>query len=134
MNNGFLQIIGKTGDENSLEFSGECNVEQKGEDVFIRYVESEESGMTNTQTCIAFNDDIFSLTRVGDYSTSFVFEKQKEYLAEIQTPYGVMNITFFCDKLEIFKKPQKYEANLRYFIKTGDQPVKNTINLICKVY
>jgi uncharacterized beta-barrel protein YwiB (DUF1934 family) len=74
-------------ESDTIELITEGNFYIKGNTFYVVYEESELSGMDGTTTTLKITEDKVTLLRFGTNKSKMVFEKNKRYESDYDTPY-----------------------------------------------
>ena len=122
------------GDENVIELITEGDVIFSEDCVFLRYDESEISGMEGSRTSIELRGNSVDMVREGDTSVTMHFEKGKHHHSHYQTPYGAISISVFGNSVYHKVNERGGKVRLDYHIDMdGEQSFENTFSIDVKV-
>lgn len=102
------------GEDNKIELITEGRLYKKGNSYYLEYEETILSGMNDTKTLIAVEDDKVSLERIGSYSSQFIFEKGKRFINCYKTPFGELQMGVFPLKVDLNMSDTNGNLNLKY--------------------
>ena len=104
------EIISTDGDKEQMTLTTEAQYQVKDGKGYLRYEESELSGMEGSKMLLKHDDGAVNIRRFGTVNSVFVVEIDKDYETFYRTPYGefLMNVIGKevrwneSDKLDIF--------------------------------
>lgn len=114
-----------------IDFTSIGKVDIKEDSICIEYDESEMSGMEGSVSKIIITGDTVTLNRMGTYVSTMAFVEGQEMPAEIITPYGMMKLKVFTDKIKLDVTKNHIDLVLDYTFSMGGERVKNYLTLSC---
>ncbi len=76
----------------TVELVTEGRLERQDGVYILTYLESEMTGMGETQTTITVDGDQVTLVRSGQFNSQMVFQEGRRHLSMYNTPYGAIAI------------------------------------------
>ncbi|MBE7029849.1 MAG: DUF1934 domain-containing protein [Ruminococcaceae bacterium] len=95
-----LQTYADDPETNDVELITEGDFFVEDGKYFIKYSESEVTGMEGTTTHIEADGDYVALMREGTVNTRLIFMKDKRTTTYYETPYGTLSVGVKSDKLD----------------------------------
>jgi uncharacterized beta-barrel protein YwiB (DUF1934 family) len=131
----FIKLRGRAEGEKSdiIDFTSVGKVDIKEGSITIEYDESEMSGMEGSVSKIIISGNTVTLNRMGTFVSTMAFVEGQEMPAEIITPYGMMNLNVFTDKVKLEITDKHIELDLNYAFSMGGERVKNYLTLSCQI-
>ena len=117
----------ENGEENNIEFITGGRLGYENGAYIIEYDEGEMSGVENSTTRLSVSDDCVKMARQGMMETEFVFEQAKQFEAQYETPFGLMNVSVFPTKLKSEMSDLKGAIDIEYIIKIGGTEALNKL-------
>lgn len=135
MKEALIKLQGKAeGNEADLiDFTSVGKVEIKNGTIYIEYDESELSGMENTVSTIIISGDTLTLNRTGTWNSTMAFVEGEEMPADIVTPYGVMRLKVYTDKINVSVTDRHIAFNLKYAYSIGADRISNHLQGSCQI-
>mgnify|MGYP002870011752 CR=1 FL=1 len=96
-------------------------MERKGDTVYLRYDESEMTGMEGTTTTFAVTQDCVTLTRTGAVESEMLFEKGKQHVSLYDMGFGAMTIGVRARRLRNSLGPEGGRLELSYGIEIEER-------------
>lgn len=100
----------------TIELITEGEFLKKGEYYYIKYDESELSGLDKTTTTLKVGQDSVILMRFGDNQSKMVFEKNTRHESNYVTPYGNIMLGVKSDEIKVNLTENGGELKLKYAI------------------
>lgn len=128
-----IKLKGKAGanNEDIIDFTSIGKIEIKNNSIYIEYDESELSGMKNTISTIVISEDTVTLNRTGEYISTMVFSEGQETPSDIKTPYGLIHLNIYTNKLDLVTSKNDIELKLNYSFTLGGERINNYLTLNC---
>lgn len=104
------------GDSNVLELVTEGKYYKEGNLYYIKYNESEVTGLEGTTTTIKVDDNVVTLMREGLVNSQFVFQKGRKHISYYDTDYGAFVIGVFANNVDIKMDDSGGEISIGYQI------------------
>ena len=103
--NVIISVIGSQttghGDSSALELVTEGKYYKEGNTYYIKYNESEVTGLEGTTTTIKVDNDVVTLMREGSVNSQFVFQKGKKHISYYDTAHGAFVVGIFANNVDI---------------------------------
>ncbi|MDI6604717.1 MAG: DUF1934 domain-containing protein [Thermoanaerobacteraceae bacterium] len=118
----------QTNDQNEqgiIELVTEGKFLRKGDNYYIKYDESEISGMDGTTTTLKVSDDVITLIRFGSNQAKMIFKKDKRYQLDYITPYGKVLLGIKPYKLFVNMNENGGELEIKYDLDLNKEIVSN---------
>ena len=100
-----ISVLGKQhlpdGDVEKTDFFTEGTLEGKGGTLYLRYRESELTGLDGTETEFCIEDNALTLRRMGELSSLLHFSPGVLDVSRYETPYGALHVEVETTQLEI---------------------------------
>ena len=93
------------------------------DDYYVKYDETEISGMEGTVTTVKIGRDEVSLTRTGTTNGSMNFKKGMQDISLYSTPYGVLEIGIVPFQVKINVDENGGEVMMKYGLASAGQQV-----------
>jgi uncharacterized beta-barrel protein YwiB (DUF1934 family) len=134
MKEALIKLKGKVGTgEDVIDFTSIGNVEFNNNNIYIEYDESEMSGTEGAVSAIIISEDAVTLNRMGSWVSTMAFIEGQETPADILTPFGMMKINVFTDKLKLTTEDNHIQLKLSYTFSLGGERIKNYLTLDCQI-
>lgn len=107
----------RTGSD-EIELKTEGKYFEKENSKYLRYEETELSGLLGTTTEIEIKDDTVGLKRTGEHESSMFFEKDRRFQTSIQTPAGNIPLEIMTNEVNLNLKQNPFcmDIELEYSI------------------
>lgn len=92
-------------EEQVIELLTEAEFYQKENMLFLRYEESELSGIDGAMTQLEIQDHLVKMRRVHSGVTEMLFEENKRSISEYHTPYGKFKLESLTRQLKVTYSP-----------------------------
>lgn len=119
--------------DNIIDFTSIGKVDINKDSIYIEYDESEMSGMEGSVSTIVISGDTVTLNRMGAFMSTMAFVQGQEMPADINTPYGLMQLNVFTDKMIIDVTENHIDLKLNYAFSMGGERVNNYLSLSCHI-
>ena len=103
-----------------LELTTEALLRQEGKTLYLRYQESELTGLTGTTTTFEIRDETVALRRSGAVSSHMEFTVGKVHKSLYETSMGILLITVFTTRIENHMEPTGGNLTVTYGISIED--------------
>ncbi len=135
MKEALIRLWGKTEGSTAdlIDFASIGKVEIKNGTIYIEYDESELSGMENTVSTIVISGDAITLNRSGSWAGTMAFVEGEEMPADIITPYGVMRLKVYTDKIDVSVTDRHIKFDLKYAYSIGADRISNHLRCSCQI-
>ncbi len=113
---------GEVADPVKLMSMGKLSQDQKTKEWTVSYAESEATGMEGTTTSLrVLKDGNIHFSRTGAVQMDLIFESGNHFLTQMQTPFGLIDISIMTN--EVFGKlnEQGGEIRLAYSLNFSNQ-------------
>ena len=88
------------GDIEKTDFFTEGTLEEKDGTLYLRYRESELTGLDGTETEFCIEKDALSLRRIGEFSSLLHFSPGVLDVSRYETPYGTLHVEIETTQIE----------------------------------
>lgn len=88
-------------DANAIELVTEGKYYKDGNVYYIKYDESEVTGMSGTTTTLKVADGTVLLSREGSVNSQFVFHEGQKHVSYYDTEYGTFTISVLANEVNI---------------------------------
>jgi uncharacterized beta-barrel protein YwiB (DUF1934 family) len=95
---------------------------EKGKTTYVRYKESEVTGMDGTNTTLKWTDDSLVIIRHGAFEHRQCYERGRNTLFQYRTPYFNLPMCAFTHLLTTWKGEGRWEVNLDYDMEIDHRP------------
>jgi uncharacterized beta-barrel protein YwiB (DUF1934 family) len=109
----------------TIELVTEGNFYIKGNTFYVVYEETELSGMDGTTTTLKITKDKVTLLRFGTNKSKMIFEKNKRYETDYNTPYGKILLGIMSTDLAVNMGESGGEVKIKYVLDLNNQRVSN---------
>ncbi len=138
MNNITLHVksVQKSSGEEPLEieFITEGRHYQRNGYDYIKYEETELSGLEGHRTILRVGKDSVVMRRYGDMPVAMHFVVGQRNNADYYTPYGVIKIEYLTDEIDYQLKDDSGEVVVKYTLAmNGFKEVSHILNILYKV-
>ncbi|MDD3223450.1 MAG: DUF1934 domain-containing protein [Clostridium sp.] len=99
----------------------------KNEIYYVRYEETEISGMEGTITTLKIKSDSLTMLRKGTTNAKMEFKKGLDNVSMYDTPYGTLQITTHTKVADIFINEEGGSVHIEYDMDISGQKVPPTI-------
>lgn len=124
-----LKIVGRAEGSESVEMTTEASCYVANDSTYLTYDES-ESGLSSTQSKIIISDSLVTLSRIGDYASTMVFEEGRASNTVLSTPMGHLEVSVFTNKLKTKISDKSVEVKLEYLLGIDGRDYLNKLTLI----
>lgn len=124
-----LRIIGIAEGSDSIEINTVATCIFSNDTTYITYDEH-ESGMSSTVSKIGISDSLVTLSRIGDYSSTMVFEQGRSSSSFMTTPMGLLEVSVFTNKLKTKINDNGVEVKLEYTLGIEGHDFANKLTVI----
>ena len=123
------------GEEEKSEFTTEGQMYLKGNSIYLKYQETEVTGLEGTDTTIKIGKDQVTIIRKGRLNSHLIFVKGQNRMSHYETPYGSVNVqvyTFSVNK-KVDLENGTIQLEMKYQLSVNDsEEIVNTISLNSK--
>jgi len=127
--NVIISVIGNQttehGDSNALELVTEGKYYKEGNTYYVKYNESEVTGLEGTTTTIKIDNDVVTLMREGSVNSQFVFQKGRKHISYYDTAHGAFVIGIFANNVDIKMDDSGGEISIDYQIDIDNNSTGN---------
>jgi uncharacterized beta-barrel protein YwiB (DUF1934 family) len=109
----------------TIELITEGEFLKKGEYYYIKYEESELSGLDKTTTTLKVGEDSVVLMRFGDNQSKMIFEKDIRHESSYMTPYGNIMLGVKSDEINVCFTENGGELKLKYAVDLDEKVVSD---------
>ena len=95
---------------------------EKNGTTYVRYAESEVTGMEGTRTTLKGTADALTVIRHGRYEHRQQYERGRNSTFQYRTPYFTVPMTVFTRSLAIDRQEHSWKVRLLYDLEMDDQP------------
>ncbi len=96
----------------------------------LRYEEHQEEDGSMQDVILGLSQNRVTMTRMGDYSTTMVFEKGKRFEGAYHTPFGDLGLALFTTCVRCHLTPEQGTAHLEYQLDMqGNYAAMQTIDI-----
>ncbi|MBE3592118.1 MAG: DUF1934 domain-containing protein [Thermoanaerobacter sp.] len=120
-------------ESDTIELITEGSFYIKGNTFYVVYEESELSGMDGTTTTLKITEDKVTLLRFGTNKSKMVFEKNKRYESDYDTPYGKIPLGILPTDVKVAMLEAGGEITIKYALDLNNKTVSNN-ELYLKVW
>lgn len=120
-------------ESDTIELITEGNFYIKGNTFYVVYEESELSGMDGTTTTLKITEDKVTLLRFGTNKSKMVFEKNKRYESDYDTPYGKILLGILPTDVKVAMSEAGGEITIKYALDLNNKTVSDN-ELYLKVW
>ncbi|MEG1711219.1 MAG: DUF1934 domain-containing protein [Clostridia bacterium] len=117
-----------SGESDCMEFLSSGKFDTENGVTTIEYEEADRTGM-NCVSRVVVAGDIVTLNRIGDTSSTMVFEKGKSFSGAIITAYGALPLSIYSHKVDFKVEKHKMLLELLYTIDVNDESSLNELSL-----
>ncbi|GIM45781.1 hypothetical protein DNHGIG_13300 [Collibacillus ludicampi] len=103
----------------------------KGDVQYFHYQENNESGLGNTQTTLKVAQNDITLIRQGEINMRHVYQLDKQFSGQYQTPYGNLGFWIETEKMDHFIGDDEARICIEYTMEMEGE--KSRMNLQIKV-
>ncbi len=89
------------GDKDKIELVTEGSMYKKGDAYYIKYKESELTGMDGTTTTVKLQGKKVTILRFGTNNTQLIFEKGMHHVCCYDTPYGGISVGVWAQDVKV---------------------------------
>ena len=107
---------GTDGENDKIEFVTEGKYYKRGNNHYLKYNESEMTGLDKTTTTLKIDGDTVSMTRFGQINTHMVFRSGQQHLGHYETPYGSFTIGIISDDVKINIGENSGDISINYVL------------------
>lgn len=86
-----IHALGEEG-EDRIEFTTDGQYRYEDGTGYLRYLESEVTGLPGTETCVEIRPDEIVVDRRGGITGRMVFRRGEKHRFQYETPYGMANM------------------------------------------
>lgn len=105
----------------TIELITEGEFLKKGEYYYIKYEESELSGLDKTTTTLKVGEDSVVLMRFGENQSKMIFEKDIRHESSYVTPYGNIMLGVKSNEIDISLTENGGELKLKYALDLNEK-------------
>ncbi|SNX53954.1 DUF1934 domain-containing protein [Thermoanaerobacterium sp. RBIITD] len=109
----------------TIELITEGGFLRKGDYYYIKYDESEISGMDGTTTTLKISEDVVVLMRFGSNQSKMVFEKDKRHESNYVTPYGNVLLGIKPHVIDVKLNENGGELKLKYALDLNENVISD---------
>lgn len=95
---------------------------EKDGTTYVRYEESEVTGMEGTHTTLKWTEDTLTVIRHGRYEHRQQYERGRNSSFQYRTPYFTVPMTVFTRELAIEKRNHGWQVRVFYDLEMDSQP------------
>jgi uncharacterized beta-barrel protein YwiB (DUF1934 family) len=112
-------------ESDTIELITEGSFYIKGNTFYVVYEESELSGMDGTTTTLKITEDKVTLLRFGTNKSKMVFEKNKRYESDYDTPYGKILLGILPKDVKVTMSETGGEITIKYALDLNNKTVSD---------
>lgn len=112
-------------EQDTIELMTEGSFVKKGEYYYIRYDETEISGMEGTITTLKVKEDMVILMRFGSNHSKMIFEKGIRHESNYVTPFGNVFLGVKPQFIDVKLTESGGELNLKYALDLNDKIISS---------
>ncbi|KHO61774.1 MULTISPECIES: DUF1934 domain-containing protein [Thermoanaerobacter] len=112
-------------ESDTIELITEGSFYIKGNTFYVVYEESELSGMDGTTTTLKITEDKVTLLRFGTNKSKMVFEKNKKYKSNYDTPYGKILLGILPKDVKVTMSETGGEITIKYALDLNNKTVSD---------
>ncbi|HHW57595.1 MAG TPA: DUF1934 domain-containing protein [Clostridia bacterium] len=112
-------------ESDTIELITEGSFYIKGNTFYVVYEESELSGMDGTTTTLKITEDKVTLLRFGTNKSKMVFEKNKKYESDYDTPYGKIPLGILPTDVKVAMSETGGEITIKYALDLNNKTVSD---------
>lgn len=106
---------------------------KKDDNYYVRYEETEISGMEGTTTTMKITSDSITLTRKGTTNSKMTFKKNAKDIVMYGTPHGILEFMLDTKKIDINLNDEGGNIAATYNMFLGEgEPLKTSLNVEIK--
>ena len=95
---------------------------EKDGTVYVRYDESEVTGMEGTRTTLKWTEDTLTVIRHGRYEHRQQYERGRNSSFQYRTPYFTVPMTVFTRELAISRRDRAWQLRVFFDLEMDSQP------------
>ena len=113
------QIGNNYEDEIEIINRGSC-YERSGK-TYIRYEEQQKESDAVIQNMIKIGSDGIEITKKGSVGAQMIFRENEKINSCYETPYGIMKLAIYTNRIQCSMEPEKIEINVLYSIEMNGE-------------
>ena len=95
---------------------------EKGGTTYVRYAESQVTGMEGTRTTLKWTEDSLTVIRHGRYEHRQQYERGRNSSFQYRTPYFTVPMMVYTRELTISRKGHAWQVQVYYDLEMDSQP------------
>lgn len=107
--------------EDEIEIINRGSCHERNGRTYIRYEERQEEDHSVIQNMIKIGNDGIEITKKGSVGAQMIFRENERINSCYETPYGVMMMTIYTDRIQCSMEPEKIEINVLYSIEMNGE-------------
>lgn len=123
------------GENDIAELITEGEMYDTPQSIYLKYKESEVTGLAGSDTTIKIGQDQVTILRKGSVNSQMIFVEGQTRFSHYETPYGPLNMKIYTFKLnkEVDRQQGIVNLDMKYQLSINDgQEIINTISLNSK--
>lgn len=125
---GSKQIYTTHEDENQVEVT--ASVSEKNDSMYIIFDHIDETTKQEVHTMVKIKEDKVDVRRKGAINNNLIFDKNKPYATEYETPYGVLDIKIITQAINYKILQSHVNLEIKYEIIMQGKKISDNIYFI----
>ncbi|MDD6572279.1 MAG: DUF1934 domain-containing protein [Thermoflexaceae bacterium] len=107
--------------EDEIEIINRGNCYERNGKTYIRYEEQQEESDAVIQNMIKIGSDGIEITKKGSVGAQMIFRENEKINSCYETPYGMMMMAIYTNRIQCSIEPEKIEINVLYSIEMNGE-------------